>query len=619
MSGFTLKPVSGGQNNTLIGNIQKNIRTISFLGTRWDDKLIKNSHSVGITEATEDTMYNLYGQQGFFSGSDIGQKEFIAFYDREYATRREFLRKFATNCEIENVIEVIADETIIYDDANYFAYPNTKILKAVLKEEKAKEIIDDLNEAFKKVYYAFGFNNGHDAWHYLKKFLIDGFLSYEIIYDEDEDHNATTVIGFKELDPISLEPEMKKDVAGNEIRVWTQYRGDTKRQRELLDANIIYISWARSNFISRLSYVERLVRSFNMMRTMENSRIIWNVINSQYRMKLIVPIGTQSEAKAKTRLAELRAMYKEDITIADQSGEITINGSPNFSFAKTYIIPSKEGTQTEISSVKPEGYDLSGTDSLKYFWIRFMSETKVPQNRISMGATASGGEGGGASSGGSWSDGNDGIAREEMRFSYFVNRIRSMFQEIMLKPVWIQFVLKHPEFKDDLALKGSLGLLFVEENLFTVAKQRQIAQSGATIVTALSGVKQPSIGPDGAATEEAYFDPKFLVEKYMQYSDDDLALNEKYKNQRKNETRKLANAYARLLAATGTPGVGDETAAGSEFGGGGFGGGGGSMGGADLGGGAADLGGGADLGDEAAPEAAPEETPEEAPEGELGL
>lgn len=612
MSGFTLRNIDG-RNNTLLGNIQKNIRTLSFLGTKWDDKLIKNSRAVGITEAMEDTMYNIYGQQGFFSGTDIGQKEFIAFYDREYPTRREFLRKFATNCEIENVIEVIADEAIIYDDANYFAYPNTKILKSILKEDKAKIIIDDLNEAFKKIYYAYGFNNGHDAWHYLKKFLIDGFLSFEIIYDADADNMATNIIGFKELDPVSLEPEMRKDASGNEIRVWVQYRGDTKRQRELLDANIIYISWARSNFISRLSYVERLVRSFNMMRTMENSRIIWNVINSQYRMKLIVPIGTQSEAKAKTRLAELRAMYKEDITITDQSGEITINGQPNFSFAKTYIIPSKDGAQTEISSVKPEGYDLSGTDSLKYFWLRFMAETKVPQNRISMGATSSGGEGGGTPSSGNWSDGNDGIAREEMRFSYFLNRIRSMFQEVLLKPAWIQFVLKHPEFKDDQALKGSLGLLFVEENLFTVAKQRQIAASGATIVSSLSAIKQPTIGPDGAATEEPYFDPKFLVEKYMQFSDDDLTLNEKYKNQRKDQTRKLANAYARLLAATGTPGVG------AEGGMGGFGAEGGGMGAGGMGGGGMEAG-GTEGGEEG--EEAPEQT--ETPEtdeigGELGL
>lgn len=584
MAGYTLRNISGSSSKSWLGSIQNNIKSLSFLGMKWDDNLIKQSKAIGITEAAEDAMYSLYGQQGFFSGSDIGQKEFVAFYDREYPTRRDFLRKFAANCEIENIIEIISDEAIIYDDANYFAYPNTKVLKSILKAEKAKQIIDDLNESYKKIYFAFGFNSGHDAWHYMKKFLIDGFLAFEIIYDQDSKNNAKNVIGFKELDPVSLEPELRKDAKGNDVRVWVQYRGDSKRERELLDTNLIYISWARSNFVSRLSYVERLVRSFNMMRTMENSRIIWNMINSQYRMKLVVPIGSQSETKARTRLAEMRSVYKEDITINDQSGEITINGQPNFSYAKTYIIPSKDGAQTEIGSIKPEGYDLSGVDSLKYFWVRFMAETKVPQNRLTMSMTSTAGDGGGSQSGSTWSDGSDSIAREEMRFSYFINRIRSMFQEVLLKPTWMQFVLKHPEFQNDIALRGAIGLSFTEENLFTVAKQRQIAKSGSDIVTSLMNIKQPTIGPDGKITDEAYFDPKFLVEKYMQYTDDDIKLNEKYKAQRKEQINKLAKSFARLIAASGPIEGGESTGGmGSEFGEGGFGSEGGGIG--SLGGG----------------------------------
>ena len=586
MSGFVLRNIDGKPSSFLAG-IQRNIRYLSSLGMKWDDKVIKQSKAIGITEATEDSMYNLYGNTALFSGTDIGQKEFIAFHDKEYPTRREFLRRFAMNGEIEHVLEVIADEAIIYDDNNYFAYPNTKVLKSVLKQDKAKEIIDDLNAAYKKVYYAFGFNDGHDGWHYLKKLLIDGFLSYEIIYDVDDKGDANNVIGFKELDPVSLEPDLRRDEQGNEYRIWIQYKGDAERQRELLDANLIYISWARANFISRLSYVERLVRSFNMLRTLENSRIIWNVINSQYRMKIVVPIGTQSEAKARTRLAELRGMYKEDITIADESGEVTVNGSPNFSFAKTYILPSKDGTTTEIDSFKPEGYNMQDTDSLKYFWMRFVVETKVPESRFSTSAS-----GGGDSDGGSWDAGGDNIAREEMRFSYFINRIRSIFKDILLKPTWMQFVLNHPEFEKDMNLKGAVGLLFVEENLFTIAKQRQIASAGANLISTLQGVTHPSVGPDGSPVDVPYFDPKFLVEKYMQMSDIDIALNEKYRDERREEMRKLAVAYARLNAATGN-GPDGEGAGGGDMGGGDMGG--GDFGGDDIGGG--DFGGDEDLGD----------------------
>lgn len=579
MSGFALRNLDKGS-LSFLDNIQRNIRYLSILGMRWDDKIIKQSKSIGITEMTEDSMYSLYGQHQLSSGMDIGQKEFIAFFDKEYPTRRDFLRRFAMNGEIEHVLEVIADETIIQDDANFFAYPNTKKLKSVLKVEKAKEIVDDINESFKKVYYAYGFNSGHGGWHYGKKFLIDGFLAFEIIYDGEGSDPAKNILGFKEIDPVTLEPEIRTDENGSEYRVWVQFKGDSEKQRELLDGNVIYISWARGNFISRLSYVERLVRAFNMLRTLENSRIIWNVMNSQQRMKIIVPIGTQSEVKARTRLSELRGMYKEDVTIDYHSGEVAMNGTPNFSFAKQYIIPSREGTETVIDSFAPAGYDLSGTMALDYFWKRFIIETKVPKDRFS---TLGGEEGGGGSN---WTSGSDSIAREEIRFSYFINRIRSILQEILLKPTWIQFCLKHPEFAKDKALKGALGLEFVEENLFTDAKKRDIASKGAEIVEKLMGIKQPDVDEEGKIMAEGmYFDPKFLVEKYMNFTDEDLKLNEKYKKERREQLSRIAAAKRRILADTQPEGAEAGGLGGGELGGGGFGG--------ELGGGGGELGGGA--------------------------
>ena len=582
MAGFGLRNLDRGPRNFL-DNIQRNIRYLSILGMKWDQNVIKQSKAIGIAEMTEDSMYSLYGQHQLAAGMDIGQKEFIAFFDKEYPTRRDFLRRFAMNGEIEHVLEVIADETVILDDANFFAYPNTKKLKSVLKAEKAKEIVDDLNEAYKKVYYAFGFNQGHDGWHYAKKFLIDGFLAFEIIFDGEDNNDAKTILGFKELDPVTLEPEYRKDDDGNEYRVWILFRGDSERQRELVDANVIYISWARGQFISRLSYVERLVRAFNMLRTMENSRIIWNVINSQHRMKIVVPIGTQSEVKARTRLSELRGMYKEDITIDYHSGEVTINGTPNFSFAKQYIIPSKEGQETVIDSIAPAGYDLSGTMALDYFWKRFIIETKVPKDRF----TSTGDEGGGGSN---WTTGGEGIAREEIRFNYFINRIRSILQEILMKPTWIQFCLKHPVFMKDKALKGAIGLEFIEENLFTEAKKRDIAEKGASIVNTLMGIKQYEVNDEGAITTEGmYFDPKFLVEKYMDCTDEDMKLNERYKKERREQLTRISDAIKRINAKKGGEG---EEGGGMDMGGGGMDlGGGGDMG--DMGGGGMDLGGGA--------------------------
>jgi hypothetical protein len=579
MAGFTLRNLNMDKSVGLVSKIQKNLRSLASLGMKWDHELLKQSKSIGVTEAQMDSLYGLYFQQGQYMGMDVGQKEFIAFYDKEYPTRRDFLRKFSMNGEIEHVLEVIADETVIFDEQNYIAYPSTKHLKAVLKQDKAKEIVDDLNESFRKVYFAFGFNQGHDAWHYCKKFLIDGFLAFEIIYDGEGVENAKSVIGFKELDPVSLEPEIRKDFDGKEYRVWVQYRGDTSRQRELLDSNLIYISWARGNFISRLSYVERLVRSFNMLRTLENSRIIWNVWNAQMRVKILVPIGTQSEAKARTRLSELRGMYKEELSIDDQSGEVNYNGQVQFPFAKTFIIPTKEGIQTEIDGFQPQGYDLSNIEALKYFWMRFIIETKVPSSRFSNdpanGPSAT------------WGANAEGVQREEIRFENFINRIRAILQELLLKPTWLQFSLMHPEFAKDQSLRSAVGLSFVEENIFTQAKERNLAEKSASTITTLMGIKSPTINPDGTPGEDNYFDPKFLVEKFLNLSEIDIKLNDKYKEERKQEIRKIAAAYARILQAKG----GAEAQGGGATGGNEFGGGAGGVGGmGDLGLGGAEAG-----------------------------
>lgn len=574
MSGFILKSQIN-KRTSLLSNIQKNLRKLGFSGVDYDSKLIKQSKAVGVTETEYEELgiFNAFTGTGYI-GSDSLDKNFIAFYDKEYPTRRDFLRRFALNGEIEYVVETIADESIVYDTSNYFAYPDTKNLKAILKEDKAGEIIDHLNESYKKVYAAYNFGNSHDGWHYMKKFLVDGFLAFEIIYDVDSLDNAQNILGFKELDPISLEPEIRYDSRGKEYRVWVQYRGDVTKQRELLDSNLIYLSWARGSFNTRLSYVERLVRVFNLLRTMENTRIIWNVQNAQKRVKIGVPIGGMNDAKAKARLDSFRAMYKEDVSIDYQSGEITYNGQANFPFSKTFIIPSKDGQQIEIGEIGTEGYDMNSTEQLKYFFNRFIIESKIPKDRF-------GNLNDGYAQGKEWQGNSDALSKEELRFSYFISRIRAIFKEILLKPTWIQFCLKYPQFENDIKLRNAIGLIYVEENIFKLAKERQLAQKGAEAITNLLNIKEPMVMADGTMGEQSYFDIKFLLEKYMTYQDNDFALNDEYKKERTDKLMKLQRAYQKIAAE-------QQTAAGGDMGGG--------MG-MDMGGGGMDMGGGMDFGD----------------------
>jgi hypothetical protein len=121
----------------------KTLKKISQLGMYYDDLIIKQSQAIGTSEALlgsygympEDFLYTL-------ALSDIGQKQYIGYFDKSLVQRRENLREFSQNGEIDFVLETIADECIIYDTRNYFCQVDVKNLRGNIKEDIENEIID---------------------------------------------------------------------------------------------------------------------------------------------------------------------------------------------------------------------------------------------------------------------------------------------------------------------------------------------------------------------------------------------------------------------------------------------------------------------------------------------
>jgi len=514
----------GGSGN-LFGALGKGIRKLASLGMDYDDMVVKQSRGVGVTEAE-------FGNSGYLpqeflyslAMSDIGQKKFIAYFEKDYKSRRDYLRRFAMNGEIDYIVETLADEGIVFDDKNYFCLPDTSTMGEFLDDEKAKEIKDAIDTNFKTLYTNFQFKDSHDAWHYFKKFLIDGFLAFEIIYDKA----GKQVIGFKELDALSLRPGVEKMDDGTFKKVWVQYEDVPSLKRDLLDTQVIYLSYAKGNFIGRLSYVERLVRSFNLLRIMENSRIIWNVMNSSYRLKMVVPIGTKSPQKAKESLAEMLNIYKEDISLDFNSGELTINGKPTMQFYKNYLFPSKNGEQPDIEVMAGDGPDLSDTDALKYFYDKLRMDSKIPFNRFDFDSP------------GQANLDFNGMDRDEIRFGKFINRLRVMYQEIMLKPLWIQLCLQFPELSEDHMVKSNLGLKFNSDNIFEEAKQMDIAEKRATMIQTMQGITIPEMDDTGMMNEVPYFNAKFLIQKYMKLTPSDVRTNEKMQKKKAEQDAQKA-------------------------------------------------------------------------------
>ena len=449
MGGF----IDRGNGSNHQNPVTKFIKKLSSFGMKYDDLVMTNSRAIGITEDEYGWRYdqaNLMGGEydeyrmfANLSLADTNLKKNISIYNKEYVPKREELRKFAVQDKIEDVLDILADEAIVYDSSNFFAYP--KIFDyELLGEEIDKKVQDSITNNYKKIYQYFGFNNDISAWNYFRKWLIDGYLSFEIVYDKP----MKNIIGFKELDPVSLEPGL--DDQGKKI--WTQYKGDVRKERKLYDSQVIYLSYSQINSPGRDSYVERLIRTFNVLRIMEHSRIIWAVVNSSFKTKFIIPVGGKSKTRAKQSLGVLMQSYREVMDFDMDSGELKVNGKPMMPFNKEYWLPSNDAGQPEIETVANDGPDLSDTDAIRYFREEFHKVTKIPLSRFDQESPPS------------WEMNAEGTTRDEIKFGRFINRMRTQFQEILVKPLWQQMALDFPELAEDDNFRQQIGIEFEMNN-----------------------------------------------------------------------------------------------------------------------------------------------------------
>jgi hypothetical protein len=516
MAGFN----ENQEGSPIFQRIRESVKSLSNFGMRYGDMVIKNSQAIGTTEAEfmkrqsvddESLLYSL-GRQ------DTTTRQFIGYYDKDYAGKRDYLRKFALNPEIEYILDTVCDESITFDSYNFFAYPAFLNLTDV--KDKVK---DRIQENYKKLYDMFGFTDDITAWQYFRQLMVDGFLAFEIVYDD----KGKGIIGFKELDATTLMPSVEKQPDGTYLNVWYQYPKDINKRRMLYDSQIIYISFAKGNTVSRVSYVERLIRPYNVLRIIEYTRVIWSVMNASFRMKMTVPIGSRSPQKSMQTLGELMSIYKEDIRFNDESGELTVDGRPKIQFYKNYLMPSGVNGTPTIEPINNAGPNLNDPQPLAYFYDKLVQESKVPFSRFQ------GPDGGSI---GNYSNGAEGLDKEEIRFGKFISRLRSIFQDILVKPLWIQMCKDFPELEKDYLFKSQLGLEYVSDNPFRVNQEIEAMLKKKDQIDGMYGLIDDS--------GEPFFSLAYLIESHLGMNADDIKANREAREKRKEEEAKKAKEEA---------------------------------------------------------------------------
>lgn len=495
------------------GRIASILNTLSRYGMAYDDQVLKNMKAIPADKLLQPKDDNMI-LQSMYSNMNwkIKPEEEKTFHEKTLEQRREILRKLASHPEIEDILDVMADECIVYDDEEVYIckpYIDNAVIQD-LNENALDEIRSAVDTIFYRMYLLTDWRN--NAWNDFRRWLVDGDVAYEIIYDDIE--NPKNIIGIIDIDPATL-----TRVVENGITYWVQFKDVIGRERKLLDAQIIYIKYEDSGVVERQSYLERLIRPFNVYRIVEQAQIIWTVTQSSFKTIFTIPVQGMSRARGLQTLNAAMNRYKEDISFNGDTGELKINGKMMLPFTREYFMPENENGKPEMETLTDQGPSLMDSEQLKWFESKLYKMSKIPESRFDRENPST------------WfgSDPSQQL-RDEIKFSRFTTRLQHTFAEILLKPIRIQLALQIPDIKNDKRILNSVGLHFNSYNQFVELMEEQIDM---TRMEHIQSLRDTFMTTDEEGNEEHYFSDEFLLVKYLKMSDADLELNAKYKAKEK--------------------------------------------------------------------------------------
>ena len=494
------------------GKFSKLLTTLSRYGMTYTDQVLKNMQAIPADrnlQNKEDIGYHQSLYQGWDNSWTPKKEEDKSYSEKALIEKVRVLRKMATQPELEDILDILANECIVYDnDESYIATPfmDTALIQE-LNEKSAEEIRRCVDTSFYKLYMLLDLKR--NAWSLFKRWLIDGVLAFEIVYDDLE--HPKSIIGIIPIDPTIITRKVDQD--GTEK--WIMFKDMVGLERTLLSSQIIYVKYSeRDDGVDRQSYLERLIRPFNIYRIIEQAQIIWTTTQASFKMMFTIPVAGMNKARGLQTLQSAMNRYKEEITFNSETGELLTNGKVNQIFNKEYWMPENENGKPEIETLVDNGPQLNDSDQLTYHLNKLYKISKIPLGRFDKDAQAT------------WF-GSDptAVLRDEINFGRFVNRLRSTWAEIILKPLRIQVSLSIPDIKNDKRILDAISLRFNTYNQFTEMMEIEIDTKRVEFIQTMHDSLTTQ---DAEGNDVSFFSEKFLVLKYLKMSEADLELNEKY-------------------------------------------------------------------------------------------
>lgn len=406
--------------------------------------------------------------------------------DGSIRTEAELVNKYrdmAQHPEVETAIDDIVNEVIVQE-------PEVKVVEMILDDLKQPERVKKiLLDEFTEVLRLLEFNNL--SYDIMKRWYVDGRLYYHAILDEKDTKRG--IVELRYIDPRKIRKvrEVKKKKSSSNVpmsETSSEYyiyndKGFAKAQGnssiptnsigglKIAKDSIIYCTSGLTSINGDLvqSYLHKAIKPLNMLRTMEDSLVIYRVSRAPERRIFYIDVGNLPKIKAEQYLRDVMARFKNKIVYDSTTGEIR-DDRKFMTMLEDFWLPRRaDGKGTEITTL-PGGMNLGQMDDVVYFQKKLFKSLNVPigrldsENGFNIGVSSE-------------------ISRDEVKFAKFINRLRNKFSSLFYKILERQLVLKGiitPEDWEE--FKEVIQFRFAKDNYYAELKENQVIQGRIAIL-----------------------------------------------------------------------------------------------------------------------------------------
>ena len=470
------------------------------------EKVIDKKALKSAVGAASDPVYftNASSGSSMVFNPDIRFRNTFAFSPLTNINYRNDLLVFAENNEIKKAVNILANEIAIMDTetSKYPVYP--KINLTFINDDK-KDVAGAIQDYLNKIFYP-------KLWQYynfkdegliekIREFIITGKLAFEILFDNLK--SPKDIVGILPLDPSSLQ----KVKQGDYVYYIQRAMSDSGKERTMHENQVILIEFNKYDF-GYLSYVDRLRMSFNIMRSMQTSKILWFAAKSQVRMHIKLALGDIARTEGIQKLTEAKNQYINHYTFGDD-GIVRFNNQPNNSgYREFFTGETASSGHPEIEEVNSNGPDLTEVDSLQFWEKLFWKDTEIPYDRIDPNSQDTWG----------FADVNS-LRKIEVNFAKLINFWRKLLNEIFIKPIVIQLTLKEVEIGIDLELLDSIKMEWIAFNQYEKLAELEVLAKKVELATSISAFGEQE-NADGVTIKQIPL--LWIVENLMDFSKEQL-------------------------------------------------------------------------------------------------